>query len=368
MGIQKFILNIILSFFSLLLPFFPQKNNRVSFVSLTSKNLTGDMKQIVDKLSKEKEIEIKLVLFKYEHTLISSILYLFNCVYQLFIINTSKVVIINDNNYVISKYKKRNVKVIQIWHACGAVKKFGNEINRKYPIKNYDYVISSSDVWKEVYARSFNVETECVLPLGLPRTDTLLNSDYLKKLKENMYKKYPVLKNKYVILYAPTFRGNIIDGMYHLPIELDRVIEKLPIDMVIIYKLHPLLKDVDLGGNDRLLKMNAEDLYSLFSVSDCLISDYSSVLFDFSLLGKKEVYYIPDVEEYKQTIGLNINFDTFPGKICLDENSLIEILSDKKNNNEQEMNKFKNKYFKYQDGQASIRIVNFILQLIKSNY
>lgn len=361
MKFEKFVLNIILHICSLLLPFFKSKQNRVVFISLTSARLEGDMALIAEKLAVYDEVDVKYILFKYQHTPLSSLCYVWNCIRQFFAVNTARVVVINDNNYVISHFKKRDVIVIQIWHACGAIKKFGNEVPRKYPIRNYDYVIAASAVWKDIYARSFHVHPDRVLPLGIARTDRLLDREFMRRAKQEMYQKYPQLQGAYVVLYAPTFRGNIIDGMSYVPLDVDAVVRHLPQDVIFMYKMHPLLGDVILGKDERVLNVNKEDLYALFSVTDCLISDYSSVLFDFSLLGKKELYYVPDIQQYKVSIGLNVSFDDLPGTLCYTEEELSKELLGREVGIEQEaMQQFCRSYFKYQDGKSAERIAAFI--------
>ncbi len=70
--------------------------------------------------------------------------------------------------------KPNNAKVLQIWHACGAVKKFGNQIKRQYPVHNYDYVLCNADIWKEPSHKLWGKKNQ-VLVTGMPRIDTLLN-------------------------------------------------------------------------------------------------------------------------------------------------------------------------------------------------
>lgn len=364
MGMKKKILNIVLSFFSIFLCFFQKKKNRVTFVSLTSETLKGDLKLIADELNKYKGIELYTILTKYDKTVWGNISYFFNCIKQLFIINTSSVVIINDNNYVISNFKKDYPIVIQIWHACGAVKKFGNEIKREYPIRNYDYVITTSDLWRDIYAKSFGIDVKKTIPLGMARTDVLFDTEAMLDKKTNFYDKYPILKNKYVVLYAPTFRGNIIKGMSYIPINLDKIISKVPDDYIIIYKMHPLLGDIELGKDARLIKANDEELYSLFSISDCLITDYSSITFDFTIMNKKQIYYLPDLETYQKEIGLNISFDELPGIVCHTEEQLIEILKDRSDC--LNFDEFEDKFFKFKDGKSAERIAAFIYEKIKN--
>ena len=110
--------------------------------------------------------------------------------------------------------------------------------------------------------------------------------------------------------------------------------------------------------------MNKEDLYTLMQVSDCLISDYSSVIFDYSLLNKPMISYIPDIQEYKQSIGLNINFDDFPGPICTDENQLVEALK-LENYDYDKLSYFQMKYMVFTDGKNTSRVVNTIDQIMK---
>ena len=98
-------------------------------------------------------------------------------------INTSHIVLINDNNYVVSHYKRQVVKVIEVWHATGAIKKFGNAIKRQYPINNYDYVIANSDYWVEPYSLAFSVDKNNVLVTGMPRVIIYLMKHIKKKQK-----------------------------------------------------------------------------------------------------------------------------------------------------------------------------------------
>ena len=94
-----------------LLVFFSIKNNQVAFVSLEANKLESDLKLIYDKLSQDHSFVLKTVLINYnKKNLINNFLYLLNCIKQIYVINTSKVVLITDNNYVISNFKREGVK------------------------------------------------------------------------------------------------------------------------------------------------------------------------------------------------------------------------------------------------------------------
>ena len=149
MGLKKIVINLILRFVNVFVRFYSIKSNQVAFVSLESNRLESDLKLIYDELNKDGNYTLKTVLINYnKKSLLNNFLYMLNCIKQIYIINTSKIVLITDNNYVISNFKRDGVKVIQVWHATGAIKKFGNAIKREYSIKNYDYVLANSDYWK----------------------------------------------------------------------------------------------------------------------------------------------------------------------------------------------------------------------------
>ena len=208
MGLSKIILNIALKIVDILTFYIRPKKNHITFISLTQSELSSDFKLIDKQLRHENKYDIHYILLMFEKNLWGDFKYFLNCLKQLVEIKKSSLVILNDNNYVISHMKPKNVKVLQIWHACGAVKKFGNQIKRQYPVQNYDYVLCNAEYWKDPYSQAFNVKKDQVLVTGMPRIDTLLNLNG----KDEFYLKYPELKDKKLCLYAPTFRGNIIDG------------------------------------------------------------------------------------------------------------------------------------------------------------
>ena len=366
MKIAKMILYIVLKILYSFTCLRPINRRQVTFITLTSAELRGDFKLLAEYI-KERESDVKFVfiLTRFEKNLKGDLNYFFNCIKQVFVINHSRVVIINDNNYVISNFKRKEVKVLQIWHACGAVKKFGNEVHRQYPIKNYDFVISSSEIWKNIYAKSFGVERNQVLPLGVARTDVLFDESWLKNAAEKMHEKYPVLKGRYVIFYAPTFRGNIIDGLKYEKTNLEMLLHDLPDDTVILYRMHPLLAHISLGECERIINVFKEELEEIYSVTDCLVTDYSSVVFDYSVLNKKIVLFAPDKEQYERNLGLNIALEDIPAEVCVTMQELTEALKNRKYS-EDRIKKFRNKYAEHLDGKSTERIGEFILSLIKN--
>lgn len=348
MKIKKIIIYKLLQFFSFFIKLMPIKRNRISFISLDSTELTLDYKLLYDELIMDSSLDIKLVLFNYsQKSLKNDFLYFINTFIQLYYSFTSKVVLLNNNNYVISNFKRQGVNVIQIWHACGAIKKFGNDVERQYKITNYDYVISCSSFWQDIYATSFNVTKDKVVVTGMPRLDLLFKSS-----GEDLYKKYPQLKNKKVVLYAPTFRGNIITGVSNPDVNLDLIINELPDNYIMVTKFHPLVNSS--FSHERIIDLTNYSLYDIFNISDLLISDYSSIVFDYSLLNKPIIFYLSDYDLYKETIGFNVDKNLLPGHICYNEKELIKLIQ------QDLVVKSSNDFIKYKDADNTTRVVKLI--------
>ncbi|MCD7894810.1 MAG: CDP-glycerol glycerophosphotransferase family protein [Erysipelotrichaceae bacterium] len=356
MTIQKIILNIVLSIEMFFIKFIPIKQNRITFISLENNKLSSDMKLIYDEI--KDKYEIKLCLILYKKSLWSQLLYFFNCMKQLYLINTSKMVILHDNNYVVTKYKKKEVFVLQLWHACGAIKKFGNVIDRTYPISNYNAVLSTSSYWKSIYSQAFSVNENQVLPIGLPRTDELFNQEWIDSQREYLFDKYPEIRDKKIILYAPTFRGNIYKGFHQIDFDAKEILDNLDENYVIIYKFHPLVGNYQLPVHNRVYNMNSEDTHTLFTISDMLISDYSSIIFDYMILNKPIIFYIPDYQEYKKELGVFVDIESLKLPIC---NNSIEIIASINNYSSiSQIETLRNTFFEYRDGQSLKRVVKCI--------
>lgn len=360
MKLKKLIIYLILSFCRLFLVFMKQDPNKITFISLENDTLSGDFALISNRLAKEGNYNLQYVLVKFEKTLVGNIKYLFICIKQLFAINTSKLVLLDYNNYVVSKFKRKNVKVLQLWHATGAIKKFGNVVNRDYTIANYDYVISNCTYFKKPFAQAFNVKENQVKVTGIPKTDRLFNKRKIQEDRKRMYQQYPQIKGRKVILYAPTFRGRLMDGLHDGYINLDIIQQALGSDYVLLYKMHPLLEDKIISTHKDVICCNGMSIKRLFSITDILISDYSAIILDFSIFEKPMIFYVPDLDEYRKDVGLFVDYEQdMPGPICKSEDEVICAI--KKNQFDyKQIQAFKNKFFEYQDGKSLYRVICLI--------
>ena len=120
----------------------------------------------------------------------------------------------------------------------------------------------------------------------------------------------------------------MVKGFQVASFDMGKVLDALGDEYCILYKFHPLLPDIQIN-HQRAIDCHDEDLYALMHVSDVLISDYSSVILDYSLLNKPMIAYIDDVEEYDQTVGFNLDYQKeFPGPVCFKEDELMDALKD----------------------------------------
>ena len=362
MGLSKFILNIALKIVDVLTFFIHTKPNRITFISLTQDHLSSDFLLLYEQLKKSNSYDLHTNLIVFKKNLWGDFLYFLNCLKQLVECKQSELVILNDNNYVISTCKPKHTKVLQIWHATGAIKQFGNQIQRQYPIQNYDAIVCSSAYWKPVYAKAFGVREEQVYSTGMPRVDCLIHKDEQKI--HDFYEKYPQCKHKKCILYAPTFRGNIIDGLKIDPLNIKALEQSLGKEYIFLYKFHPLFQDMKCEC-ESAIDVHKEDLYTLMHISDCMISDYSSILLDYSLLKKPMIAYVADLEEYKNTIGLNIDYDEFPGSICKNEPEVLKAIQTLDAFDFDLLRSFQQKYIVHMDGNNTNRVVQLMDCMLK---
>nr|WP_217423545.1 CDP-glycerol glycerophosphotransferase family protein [Lactococcus petauri] len=360
-------MTIILALFYPFTFLFRVHQNRITFISLEHDNLSKDFKILHDELNAKQEYEIKPLLFKFQPTFLGQLQYGLACIQQLFVLQSSKLVIIDYKNFVISKFPHRKeVKVLEIWHATAALKNFGNCVQRDYEIKNYDYAIANSDFYKGVYAQAFNLPEENVLVTGIPNNDKIFDDHFVQDTKVRLLEKYPVLANKKVITYAPTFRGRISTYFKEAKIDLARVHQALGEDYVIIYKAHPLISGSAYENNPHVLFIEEEPISSIFCVTDVLITDYSAIAVDWMVFDKPIIAYVPDFKSYSKKPGLTIDYlQEFPGAVTFNEGELIQALQATDSTSYQkERALFFKKTYNYCDGKATERVLKVIENLM----
>ena len=355
---------------------FPLKQNRVLFLSDNREKLGGNLKCVYDFLPEEKYE--KVVSLKADKRLRRGMKEKINLMKYL---ATSRYILLEDLVHVTANMKvRKGQELIQLWHGPGAFKKFGHSrestdlkrIHKGY--QKYSKAIVSSEAIRTCYAEAFSISLDKVKATGFPRTDDFFDSSMIEKKKEKLYESYPFLKEKKVILFAPTYRGTQIkDAHYDLSeLDLEKIYEHFHDQYIFIFKWHPLLymnnklkniQDYNIQEHpDFYYDLSSKrDINDLLLVTDILITDYSSVIFDYVLLNKPVIYFTYDYEEYvNQGRGLYFPFEEYVyGSVATNNDELIQAIQEEKM--EEEKRKiFQEKFMSACDGNSTKKTCEWI--------
>lgn len=266
---------------------------------------------------------------------------------------------------VASCKKKRETKVIQLWHASGLQKKFGfdadDDLGKFHyinPVRNYDLVSVSADIMKLVISHNWRLPLDKIQALGCSRTDIFFTNMYAQKCRDKFYKQYPEARTKKVVLWAPSFRGNGGDPYIDSIEKIIALKKQISEEYFIIIKLHPNLQEKYMVDT---CDIPTEELYP---VVDILITDYSSVFYDYLLFGKNVIFYVPDYDFYIQNRGMYIDYSKeFDYPIVKNEKDLLRAIYEYRTIEETKIDLYKNKFIKMNDGNASERIIRYLENL-----
>ncbi len=284
-------------------------------------------------------------------------------------------VIFLDNEFMPMAYTRfsTQVKVVQLWHGTGTIKKFGldsdtEEVARLAAKANrrLTHLIVNSEQTKRQYGSAFGVPEEKIYIIGLPRTDLMLDETSWDSWKEKFYKIYPSLAGKRCILYAPTFRDSEVDKPV-LGLDLDSFAASMEEDEVLLVRLHP---HVAANCPDSLWErykgkvVNVSEypgVATLLVVSVQLITDYSSIIFEYCLLDREMIFYPYDYEEFqKNGRGFYEDYAEFvPGPVAYTQSELEKIRQEKSFDS-QVVKQFRERTFSYLDKEATNRLFELI--------
>ena len=288
---------------------------------------------------------------------------------------------------------KKNQVYVQCWHGT-PLKKLGydieksdnamnslEEIRDKYrtDAKRFRYLLSPCRFASEVFTSAWNLKSvgkeDSILEVGYPRNDFLVNhtDEDVKRIKE----KFGFDKiSKKIILYAPTWRDNqhsVSRGYtYKLGLDFDRLREALADDYVILFRAHYLVANsFDFKSYEGFVYdvSDIDDINELYVISDMLITDYSSVFFDYAILERPIIFYMYDLEEYRDELrGFYLELEELPGKVIIKQNDLIDTLRVVKKRGSDscvDINLFNEKYNYLNKGRASERFVKRIITVLQ---
>ncbi len=297
---------------------------------------------------------------------------------SLFELSTSKIWIDNCRK-MYSPPKRGNQVYIQTWHGSIALKRIERDIEEKLST-NYrndairdsmmaDYFISNSEFSTNMYKTAFWYEGE-ILKYGSPRCDILYNrnENSLEKIKDY----FKINRETHILMYAPTFRNDANSDIYSVNFNelIDVVKAKWGGDWIVLVRLHPNISNEDkfLEYNSRIINAtHYDDMYELLAVSDVLVTDYSSTMFEFSFTYKPVFLYAPDIEEYVAERNFYFEIDRLPFSLSLNNEELFDAI--KQFDEEiylKKIHDFESKVGLYEKGDASYQVANKIKQIISN--
>ncbi len=274
---------------------------------------------------------------------------------------------------------------VQCWHGT-PLKRLGydltasdnsmnsiSEIRRKYKTdaRKFSYLLSPSPFCTEKFATAWNLvkthQTDKIIEEGYPRNDRLINAG--PEERERIRRELGVDGRK-VILYAPTWRDNQHTSgtgyTYKTEVDFDKLRCELGEEYVILFRAHYLVANsFDFAKYEGFVidVSSHPDINDLYLASDILVTDYSSVFFDFANLRRPEIFYMYDLEEYAGNLrGFYISLDELPGQIVRDEDALITAIKAADDwQPDEAYEKFLAKYAPKDDGSASARVLSRII-------
>lgn len=293
---------------------------------------------------------------------------------------------VNNQNFPTYIKKRRGTIYLQTWHGT-PLKKMLYDIkkvqgrNEGYvervgrAIKNWDYLISPSPYATKAFKSAFRYDGN-ILEVGYPRNDIFYKKDKEKEVRR-IKNRLMLKENKKIILYAPTFRDNQTiknnKFFFELNMDLAKMKEHLGSEYILLLRTHVVVSNklqIDEAFSDFVFDVsNYPDIQELLLISDILITDYSSVMFDYANTGRPMIFYTYDLEEYRDDIrGFYIDFEKeAPGPLVFNTDEIIENILNidrLKESYREKYTAFVQKYCPLDDGNASKRVVE---KLFKRN-
>ncbi len=282
---------------------------------------------------------------------------------------TAKYVFLNDNFMPMASLNfSKDAVVTQLWHAEGAFKKFGLSApltpdvaeREKKCSEKLTYVVCSSKKVAPIYAEAFGIDESKILPLGAPRTDSLLCKKDIESVRRKFDDNHPECKGKKLILYAPTFRDSP-EANKNLLSRIDmNKFNSLGDEYRLLVKLHPQI-NASISVEGAVDVTVGHDIGDLTLICDMLITDYSSACMDFALLSKPCIFFAFDLEEYEKERSFYFDYETYvPGAVAKSFDEVIEAIKNPRND-EEKLRRFRDFNFDYIDCNNTKRIFDYII-------
>jgi CDP-ribitol ribitolphosphotransferase len=316
--------------------------------------------------------------FKMNKNLFKNIIYMFIVVP--YYMATSKTIFMDNIFLPFSSIKvKEDTRLVQLWHGTGTIKKFGLDCEEGWVKKlgmdtnrNTTHFIVGSRWMKEIYKTAFGAEEDKIFNIGCPRTDLFFNKLILQERKDEFFHSYPELSDKKLILYAPTFRDNenrLNEIKIHL--DIDKLMSKLDENYVLGLRLHPHvankinLNKYSMGSfhNKVFDFSHYNKLNTLLICCDILITDYSSIIYEYVLMEKPMIFYSYDLTKFESSDrGFYGDYKSIvPGPITFKTEEIVDIIN-KGITDCYDINEFLVTYLENCDGNSRKRLYQLLME------
>lgn len=345
---------------------FPVSEKKVLFLSRQSNELSLDFTMLKDELIRQvPDMKLVVICNRVDDKKEGLFRFGIDTLRSMYHLATSKVCVIDAYWPAVSLLNhKKELTVIQMWHALGKIKKsgyqtVGKESGRSTAIsellcmhKNYDLIIAGGKAWNPYYVESFGTTEDKLVNIGLPRIDYLLNM--AEENQKKVFEKYPVFLEKQMILYAPTFRRNI-------ELRWEPLVDQIDFDKyVLVIKGHPNQKIE--SSNENVLTCPEFTTAEVLAACEYLITDYSAIAIEGAILDKKTLYYLYDYDEYTEKNGINVNpFESMPGCAFKDPGQLMEVIDSEKYDREV-LKEYQKKYLPENLGTSTKELAKLVIE------
>lgn len=337
LSLYRFFGNALIAFLKI---FIRIKNNRILFISFGGQKFDDSPKALFDSIKKDKYFSDYELIWAFSNPkdfLVDSKKVKVDTIKYWITALSSKIWITNSSvTRGGLKLKRKGTIEINTWHGT-PLKRMGDDIKndksfheKKRKIGKTIYC-SQSEYDRDIWVRFFDTEKENIILSDLPRNDYL--SNYNKNDVLLIKKELNIPPNKKVILYAPTFREYDRDGLnscfINPPISLDKWQKELGKQYVLLFRAHyEVVNALGIKENEFCKNVsNYHSLNNLMVISDILISDYSSIYFDFSILERPMFCFPYDLDTYREKRGLYEEaFSKLPSRLYFNESELINAL------------------------------------------
>lgn len=342
---------------------------KVAIISRQANKPTLDislMKKYFDKAGVENIVLTK----KLDRSFIGGLSYCLHMMKQIRHIADSRAVLIDGYCIPVSVLpKKEGQCVIQMWHALGAIKKFGwqntdcpdghsRAVSEKMNMHgNYDYALAPGRITGTFFAEAFRIPEESLVYMNLPRVDYICAES--SDVKADIMGNYPQIGSRKIVLYVPTFRKNTALDMKKLVNGFDFR------QSVLVIKKHALDKgDYSWAETAGAITDSQYSSMEWLRICDKVITDYSAIAFEAAVRDTELYFYQPDEGSYEHNVGLNMDLrkEAVGGYVCRTEEELFRCLGEEYR--KEAVRDFRSKYIEASTDDCTRKLGDFIIDKI----